>query len=387
MSSVAARHAPASAGEGSEVSGVAGKFIITAVGSVRPTVNEGEEVISFARLSVCLIISIGTVAIAARSLRAQTISFGKSVLQGAAVTNPTTLQFGPDNRLYVGQRNGLIKAFTVIRNSANNYSVTATETIALVRNIPNHNDDGSLNSGQTDRQLTGILVVGTAASPVIYATSSDPREAVGTDTNLDTNSGIVSRLTKSGTTWTKLDLVRGLPRSEENHSSNGLQLSPAGNILYVAQGGNTNMGAPSNNFALLPEYALSAAILSIDLTAIGNTTYDLPTLDDPSRPNTGPGGSDQNDPFGGNDGNNQAKIVPGGPVQVYSPGFRNPYDLVIATNGKMYVTDNGANAGWGGPPIGEGPAGTCTNGANPNNSPAENDQLHLVTAPGFYAGH
>ena len=33
--------------------------------------------------------------------------------------------------------------------------------------------------------------------------------------------------------------------------------------------------APSHNFALLPEFALSAAILKVDLTAIGNTTYDL----------------------------------------------------------------------------------------------------------------
>ena len=76
----------------------------------------------------------------------------------------------------------------------------------------------------------------------------------------------------------------------------------------------------------MPEYALSAAILEIDLAAIGNTTYDLPTLDDEDRA----GNPDANDPFGGNDGKNQAKIVPGGPVQVYAPGFRNAYDLVIA---------------------------------------------------------
>src|SRR6185436_5489872 len=113
----------------------------------------------------------------------------------------------------------------------------------------------------------------------------------------------------------------GLPRSEENHSSNGLALDPATNTLYIAQGGHTNMGAPSHNFAMLPEYALSAAILSVNLNAIGNTTYDLPTLDDETRP----GVNDSNDPFGGNDGKNQAKLVPGGPVQVYSSGFRNPY--------------------------------------------------------------
>ena len=100
------------------------------------------------------------------------------------------------------------------------------------------------------------------------------------------------------------------------------------------------MGAPSHNFNFLPEYAYSAAILKVDLTAIGNTTYDLPTLADDHLPNlTGP--------FGGDFGRRQAKIVAGGPVQVYAPGFRNPYDVVITRAGKMYTVDNGANAGWG----------------------------------------
>ena len=46
----------------------------------------------------------------------------------------------------------------------------------LVKNIENDNDDGT-NSlvGDEDAQLTGMLVTGTAANPVIYATSSDLR--------------------------------------------------------------------------------------------------------------------------------------------------------------------------------------------------------------------
>src|SRR6185436_14122761 len=96
--------------------------------------------------------------------------------------------------------------------------------------------------------------------------------------NLDTNSGMISRLTWNGSSWVKLDLVRGLPRSEENHSLNGLTLDKVNNILYVAQGSNTNMGAPSNNFLLTPEYAYSTAILKVDLNAIGDATYDLLTL-------------------------------------------------------------------------------------------------------------
>jgi glucose/arabinose dehydrogenase len=314
------------------------------------------------------------------------ISFGKSELGNAAsLSRPTSMQFGPDERLYVSQQNGLIHAYTVVQNGPNDYQVVADEVISLIQQIPNHNDDGLLNPTVTERLVTGILVVGTPTNPVIYANSSDPRIGggnSGNDTNLDTNSSIISRLTWNGSAWVQLDLVRGLPRSDEQHALNGMQLDPFTNTLYVTVGGNTNMGAPSNNFAYLPEYAYSAAILSVDLDAIGDTTYDIPTLDDEDRP----GVSDANDPFGGNNGKNQAMIVPGGPVQIYAPGFRNPYDLVITSSGRMYTVDNGPNAGWGNVPVNEGPAGNATNDPNEPGL-TYGDGLHLVTGPGYYGGH
>jgi hypothetical protein len=314
------------------------------------------------------------------------IGFGKSTLAGTtALSSPTSLDFGPDGRLYVAQQSGVIRVYTVTRQAANNYAVTQATTITSIQSVPNHNDNGQVNSSITTRLITGILAVGTAANPVLYVAHSDPRiggGSSGADLNLDTNSSMISRLTWTGSVWQKLDLVRGLPRSEENHAANGMQLDPVNNILYVAMGGNTNKGATSNNFALLPEFALSAAILSVNLTAIGNSTYDIPTLNDENRP----GNPDANDPFGGNDGKNQAIIVPGGPVQVYAPGFRNPYDIVITQSGRLYSIDNGGNAGWGHVPIGEGPAGTCTNGVNEPGTTSP-DSLHLITGPGYYGGH
>jgi len=156
------------------------------------------------------------------------ISFGKSVLAGTASTKPSVARLGPDGRLYVAQYNGLIKAYTIARTGANAYNVTNTETINLVQQIPNHNDDGSLNTSVNTRLITGLFVGGSSASPVIYVASSDPRVGGGvngTITNLDTNSGVISRLTHNGTGgWQRLDLVRGLPRSEENHATNTLVL-------------------------------------------------------------------------------------------------------------------------------------------------------------------
>ena len=40
--------------------------------------------------------------------------------------------------------------------------MTATETVLLIKNIPNHDDDGALNNTLGVRQATGMIVVGTA---------------------------------------------------------------------------------------------------------------------------------------------------------------------------------------------------------------------------------
>lgn len=308
--------------------------------------------------------------------------FSGATVTGANPVSPTSLAWGPDGRLYVAQQDGRIRAYAIERVGAGEYRATASEIIDLIRAIPNHDDDGSPNPQIAGRQVTGIAAAGTASAPVLYVTSSDPRmgnPGSGVDPRLDTNSGMLSRLHRNGGAWSRRDLVRGLPRSEDNHATNGLALDRATNTLYLAQGGHTNMGAPSINFAYQPEYALSAAILAVDLDAIGDQTYDLPTLDDETRSNSGPGGADSNDPFGGNDGLNQARWVPGGPVQVHASGLRNPYDVALAANGRLYTVDNGPNAGGGGPPS------DCTHAVR---EPGVTwpDNLHRVT-PGAYLGH
>ena len=145
-------------------------------------------------------------------------------------------------------------------------------------------------------------------------------------------------------------MVRGLPRCEENHSTNGMDIYTKDGVTYMLlqQGGHTNMGAPSNNFVGTQEYLLSGSILIINLTQLESMpvytdprsdtqyVYDLPTLNDPDKEdidNTNenfpyPFGHplynatiDLGDPFGGNDGKNQAFVEPNGPVQIFSPGY------------------------------------------------------------------
>src|SRR5438552_6810680 len=84
------------------------------------------------------------------------VGFGKSLLAGSSSVNPTTLQFGPDGRLYVGQLDGVIHAYTIERLGYNQYTVTATQTINKVADILNHDDDGTPAPAVTGRPRTGL---------------------------------------------------------------------------------------------------------------------------------------------------------------------------------------------------------------------------------------
>lgn len=303
-------------------------------------------------------------------------SFEGVVDQFNVLSNPTSLAFGPDGRLYVTVQTGSIHAF-VVEERDGIWVATEHELIVddngaeAVKSIQNHFDDGS-EKAASDRQVTGIVVTGTETEPVLYVSSSDPSISNNGELNLDTNSGVLSKVSWNATTgnWDVVDLVRGLPRSEENHAVNGMTLSEDGTSLLLQVGGSTNNGAPSSFFSYTAEYALSAAILEIDLAALdampvqidpeggqGDAArafvYDLPTLDDPNTENVTDGvgedanGMDEAGPWGGNDGLNMAILPADAPLRIYADGLRNAYDLAQTLNGNIYTVDNGSNGGIG----------------------------------------
>lgn len=307
------------------------------------------------------------------------------------IKNPTALVWGADGRLYVTEVDGDVFVLTVAfgdktpgdADTSSKFYVTSAVTLGNLKNIPNFNDDGTPNA-ELKRQVTGIdvtpqydadgfpVIIDGKPAVTIYVTSSDSRigaGGTGADVGLDTNSGVITKLVQTAANaWDAIDIARGFPRSEENHALNGLKviqtLDEGGRLvserMLVASGGNANNGAPSNNFAGQQEQPLSGAILEIDLDALNampvltaadgrKYVYDLPTLDDPTRA----GDPDQNDPFGGNDGLNSAKFLDSGPVRMYSPGYRNAYDVEVTKDGRVYTYDNGSNNNWGGRPLGE----------------------------------
>ena len=286
--------------------------------------------------------------------------------------------------------------------------------LEVVESIQNHNDDSSISSNHNG-QVTGLVVTGTAENPVLYVSSSDPRIATFEDTNLDTNSGVVTQLTWNGTEWEAVDIVRGLPRSEENHSVNGMVLSEDGTTLYLAVGGNTNNGAPSDFFAYTGEYALSGTVLEIDLEDIASRpvltdalgrqngtsrqyVYDLPTLDNPTITNSSDGtgedtsGLDEAGPWGGNDGLNMAILPADAPMQIFADGLRNHYDLVLTENGQFYTVDNGSDRDLGGNPVDVSGTPTEQSGAseatnNPNDGGTGDPEPLFLLEDGGYYGH
>jgi glucose/arabinose dehydrogenase len=243
-----------------------------------------------------------------------------------AIAQPTSLAFGPDGRLYVSSQ---------------------TEIWALTLDAEG---DTVLASEQIASDLQGVLGIAfdpTEPAPVaVYASRQEPSAIDGFE-------GAVSKFTAPD--WQRTDVISGLPTSAPrlNHLTNGLAFDEAGR-LFIAQGSATDTGITNPPGALYwPETPLSAAILVADIHAPGFNgaiTYHPPA----------PPADDNVD-------------LVSGDVQVYASGVRNPYDLVLHSNGHMYATDNG--------PTGAPTSLSCETEGGATN-PA--DELNLIEEGNYY---
>jgi large repetitive protein len=259
-----------------------------------------------------------------------------------AVPNPTSLEWGPDGRLYVSELLGKVHAITL---DSSGQVVSDVVSNAL----------GS--------RLTLGLTIGPESTPsnvVVYVSHSSPSLDNGVP-----NSGVISRLSGASLD-TRADLITGLPRAKANHATNKIRFGPDGK-LYIAQGGNTGAGAPNNantEFGTMEEQPLSAALLVADLNAAG---------------------------FDGSCGNTQDIFGPP-PCDVvpFATGLRNTYDFIFHSNGSIYAPDNGLGVVGTFPPSPTPPCfgfGNATSWAQGGHNPgAQPDILNRLVQGGYY-GH
>ena len=300
---------------------------------------------------------------------------------------PTSLAIDPLGRLVVATQCGGIYVFNNPTNPQFAFKVDA------VKNHPNQNFDGLLKSqiGSFNgcypapaRQVTGIAfeagLVG--GQPVMYVSHSDPEIFVNKPVGQNPiypASGVVSKLTGNNYSQ-KTDLVTGLARSGENHGPNGMDIGPDG-WLYLGIGGNTNHGGKSLFFSWWPETHHSGAVVKINPGAIGNQPIDVSSYNEFTFSN--PGANPPGVSFGQPQGSTLNANVPG-KFELYSTGFRNPYDILWHSNGSAYINENEGNGGFGVELLaGEDGCNAGNNGNDPGTPP---DELHKLSQ-GSYHGH
>ncbi|MBN7768885.1 hypothetical protein KUV44_00300 [Marinobacter daepoensis] len=259
---------------------------------------------------------------------------------------PTSMTWGPDNRLYVTELFGVIHALSFDEGM----NLLDDEIIlSLVNDI-----GPRLTLGITTSPSS------TAADVELWVAHSSPSIDNG-----EVNSGMVTRLSGSG--FSSVDhRISGLPRAIANHSINSIHFGDD-NRLYIAVGGNTGAGAPNQantEFGERAEQPLSAAILVADVFS--------PQFDgtcDNTSDMYGPAPCD---------------------VVTYATGLRNSYDFAFHSNGNMYATDNGLGVTGTYPPQPEpvctgfgSTASYTTGGHNPGPQP----DLLLRIEEGKYYGH
>ncbi|MBE7383664.1 MAG: S8 family serine peptidase [Leptolyngbya sp. SIO1E4] len=275
------------------------------------------------------------------------LSFTKQQLvEGESRFGVSSIAVGPDGNVYASDIGG-----TILRYNIDPATGLATGTDVVY--------------SQPGAQIAGIIFDpdATATDLKLWFTYAERNNGLFT--------GTVSRLDvpPSGVagTATKQDFITGLPHSSGlEHQPNGLNFGADGR-LYQAVGGVATLGGTPNWNA--EESLLSAAVIVADVKnhaafqtgPVNVQTVGLDVDDDPTTENYDPD-------------------APDAPVQLYSTGFRNTYDLVWHSNGNLYAGINQNSIG-GSVATPESPDGTV-----PAINFRANEMLVLVQEGNYY-GH
>lgn len=238
------------------------------------------------------------------------IAFQKVELATATGQQYSSVQIGPDGKLYAASLSGLIQRFTINADG----TLGAAENITTVQ---------TANGG--NRFITGIVFdpSSTANNLILWVNNAQYAFEGASDWT-----GKLSRL--SGANLQNYqDYVTGMPRAVRDHLNNQMTFGPDGK-MYFAMGSNSAMGAADSAWGLRPERLLSASILQIDTDAIA------------TRIAAGQGAINVRTEGTASDYNPWAA---GAPVKIYATGVRNAYDLVWTRSGHLYAPTNGSAAG------------------------------------------
>ena len=245
---------------------------------------------------------------------------------GANFKHPTTLQVGPDGKLYAGQQDFFGKGgYIHVLTLDDKHSVTSVQVLNTIFNTPNSNTDGTPMPTVKGRHLIGLDFdpASTPQRPILWVVHSDPRFCFNqspTTCKVNTDSGMITRLIGPDydNPANRTDFVTGLPRSRENHAPNAVHFGPDG-WLYLSIGSNTNFGAPSTAFSGLPERYLTASIVRFNVNGAPNQfPVDLSKV-------------------------SKAADMKPGVFELYASGYRNPYDILWHSNGLLYANVNAGN--------------------------------------------
>lgn len=242
---------------------------------------------------------------------------------------PTCVTIGQDGKLYIGTLGATIQVLgynpETLVTTSHCYSKTISDPNYFLRGKPSKRDILGIAFNPKDKQM---LVYATTST--LFGHSKGKNRVDLTDKSAWRN-GAVERI-KPGTDPTDDSvcmvydkrIITGLPVSNHDHSVNGLLFNNDGD-LFIAVGGNTNMGLPGFRLGNYWETRLSSAIL-------------LAKLSDPAFNGT----ISYTNPLTARHAIPQNTFI-----TTYATGFRNPFSIAMTRSGELYCTDQGPNCNFG----------------------------------------